>query len=229
MAGRTARFCPRLLLALALASLSLAGARGARAQERGQAFAPGFGLLAGEGTGELGGAGRRFGFSSRRLREHDRIGSLALVAEEWRDAVAGAALSGGTRVGAVRVESVYAEIKRYLPVAGGFHYYWGLRGGVTRLRAEIASGAGAPARTIERDSVAPLALLALPLALEQPGFLLLALVDGASAGVTFDLVADRIWLDFQVGAQVLPRYRDRDVAFEELFLLTRAVQLVVTF
>jgi hypothetical protein len=77
--------------------------------------------------------------------------------------------------------------------------------------------------------VAPLWFLALPFALEHPGFLLLAAVDGSSAGLTVDLVSDRLWLDLSLGTVVLPRLRDRTLALEDRFTATGMLQLVVVF
>ncbi len=193
-------------------------------------FAPGFGLLMGQGETDDGGATRRFGFTSRRLRENERIGSLALVAEEIVDGVPFGVLSDTVVEDDVklRIQSVFAEMKRYFEVSTGFLYYWGLRGGYTRLEGEVKTSNG-ETKKFRKDSVAPLALLALPLALENPAFLLLAFADGASMGMVLDITPQRVWLDLQIGASILPRYRDSLVTVEEPFLLTRTLQLVIVF
>ena len=59
--------------------------------------------------------------------------------------------------------------------------------------------------------------------------LLLALADGTSAGLTLDLVPGRVWLDYQVGATLIPGHRGASVAIDEPFVVTHTLQLAVVF
>ncbi len=208
------------------------GAGTARAQALSdETFAPGFGIVYGEGRTENGAKTQRLGFSSRRLQENTRIGSLTLVGEEHFDGIPFALLDPTLSRDDVelRYQSLFMEMKRYFPLGGAFHLYWGLRGGVSRIRGRIRDPAGGPAREFEADLVGPLALLAVPLALENPGFLLLALADGTSAGLTADLVPNRIWLDYQLSATLIPNHRDARIAIEERTLVTQTLQLLIVF
>ena len=201
------------------------------AQSRGADIAPGFGLVVGEGRTENDATIRRFGFTTRRLSDNNRMGSLALIYEEHQNGLAFSRLDDSVAKEDVdlRYQSIFGELKRYFPVGGNFFYYWGLRGGYTRVQGRIDRGPGQKDEKFEEDSFAPLALLALPFVLENPGFLLLAFVDGASLGIVVDLVPEHIWLDLQFGSVVLPRHRDRFVVLEELFSVTRTLQLVIAF
>ena len=194
-------------------------------------FTPGFGFFYGEGRTENGAKTTRFGFSSRRLRENDRIGSLALVGEKNDNGVPFEVVDKGLAADAVKLEyrTLYVELKRYFALGTNFHLYWGIRGGATRISGTIDHGPQQPVETFEEEQVAPLILLALPLALENPGFLLLALADGTSAGLTFDLVPGRVWLDYQIGPTLIPGHRGPSVAIDEPFLVTHTLQLVVVF
>ena len=191
---------------------------------------PGFGLIYGEGKTEHGGELARVGFSSRRLVDDDRIGSLALLAEQHDDGLRIGLLDPGLEIADVslRYQSVYMEMKRYIPIAGQFNYYWGLRGGYSRVQGEI-TGPGGEIQSFQAQSLAPLAMLALPLALEHPGFLLLAFTDGTSAGLTFDIVPERIWLDYQISAVILPRFRNTSLVLEDLMVVTQVLQLAIVF
>ena len=192
-------------------------------------FTPGFGFIYGEGRTENGAETTRFGFSSRRLQDNDQIGSLALVGEKHDNGVPFEVVDKGLAADAVKLEyrTLYVELKRYFALGANFHLYWGIRGGVTRITGTIDRGQSV--ETFEEEQFAPLILLALPLALENPGFFLLALVDGTSAGLTFDLVPGRVWLDYQVGATLIPRHRGPAIAIDEPFVVTQTLQLVVVF
>ena len=211
-------------------ALFVGGAGSASAQVNVEST-PGFGFIYGEGRTENGGETARFGFSSRRLQENDRIGSLALVGEKNENGVPFEIVDKGLAADAVKLKyrTIYIEIKRYFALGGNFHLYWGLRGGVTRITGTVDHGPQQPVETFEEEQAAPLLLLALPLALENPGFLLLALMDGTSAGLTFDLVPGRVWLDYQFGATLIPRHRGASVAIDEPFLVTHTLQLAVVF
>ena len=200
------------------------------AQQNGPSeIAPGFGLSYGEGKTEHGGEVVRGGFTSRRLTDGGRTGSLALMAEQHRDTIQYVPLVPGLGQEQVSLlyQTVYLEMKRYLSFGSGIQYYWGVRGGYTRITGEETSS-GSP-REFTTDQVAPLALLALPLMIEHPGFLLLAFMDGASAGMTVDIIPERIWLDYQIGTVLLPRYRDDVLALEDQTLLTQTLQLMIVF
>jgi len=217
-----------LAVVAALAAPAAAPAQGFGQREAD--FAPGFGLVLGQGETADGGAGRTLGFTSRRLKDNERIGSLALMAAEYEGGIPFRALSAAVAEDDVhlRVQSVHAELRRYFPLGGNILYYWALRGGYTRLEGEVTTADGRTHR-VERDQVAPLALLAVPLALENPAFLMLAFLDGTSLGLTVDVIAERLWFDLGVGAQVLPRFRDNRIVVEEPFLLTRTLQMVLVF
>ena len=64
---------------------------------------------------------------------------------------------------------------------------------------------------------------------EHPGFLLLAFLDGGSVGITYDIVPDRFWLEYQLSAALIPNHRDQFVAVDDLTLTTQTVQLVLVF
>ena len=211
--------------------LGIPGETGAQA-DKSKDFAPGFGLLYGEGrTNEENARVKRVGFTSRRLREDNRIGSLALVGEEHFDGVPVDILDPNLSKEEVelRYQALFVEIKRYFPLGGPFHVYWGLRGGFTRIRGRIRPDGGQLSKEFEVDGLAPLGLLALPLAIENPGFLLLAFLDGTSFGLTLDIVPNRSWLDIQLGTALIPDYRDAQVALDERIVVTRVLQLVVVF
>lgn len=221
------RLCTGLLLLIA--ALAAGPLRAQQRPDDGSAR-PGLGIVAGEGRTENGATLRRYGFTSRRLRDDDRIGSLSLLYEEHTDGLEFSLLDESLSRDDVRLryQSIYAEVKRYFPLPGPFLSYWGLRGGYSRVQGRIDRGPGR-SEEFEAASVAPLYLLALPFALEHPGFLLLAFTDGASVGATVDLVPDHVWLDVEVGAVVLPRHRDDSVVLEKLIGVTRTVQLVAVF
>ncbi len=191
-------------------------------------FAPGFGIVYGRGETEDGGQLTRFGFTSRRMKEGKHVGSAALVGEE-HSGVPNELLDAGLAPEdlSLRYQALFVEIKRYFPIGGGFHYYWGVRGGFSRVSGTVTDPAGT--ESFESDLVAPLGLLALPLALENPGFLVLAFLDGASFGLTLEIVPKRIWLDFQVGSALLPAYRDARVVVEQPLVLSSVLQVAVVF
>ncbi len=194
-------------------------------------FVPGFGMLFGKGVTENGADSKRFGFSSRRLKEDDRIGSLALIGEEHFEGIEIDILDPALSRNEVEIhyQSVFFEVKRYFSLGSLIHYYWGLRGGYTRIRGRIRPTDGRAGKDFEVDQIAPLALLALPLALENPGFLLLAFTDGTSLGFTLDIVPNRVWLDYGVAAVVIPGYRDTFVAIDESINVTQTLQLLIVF
>ena len=192
-------------------------------------LAPGFGLIYGEGKNQYGGRISRVGFTSRRLSDGGRIGSLALMAEQHDNGIRYTALDESLTEDKVtlRYQAAYLEMKRYLPFAGVINYYWGVRGGYTRITGvDTSSGEN---REFKVDQLAPLALLAIPLMIENPGFLLLAFMDGTSTGMTVDIIPERIWLDYQIGAVLLPRYRDSVLVIEDLTLITQTLKLVMVF
>lgn len=194
-------------------------------------FAPGFGLIYGEGRTQEGASSKRFGFSSRRLKDKDRTGSLAIVYEEHTDGLPFDLIDNSLSEDDVklRYRSLFAEMKRYFPLGGSFNIFWGLRGGFTRIDGTVDPGGGQPERKLESDQVAPLWMLAIPLALEHPGFLLLAFIDGAALGLSLDLVPERMWLEYQIGAALIPNHRDEFVAVDDLTLVTQTLQLVLVF
>ena len=229
---RRPRKTPKFRAAAAGLVLALfVGGAGSASAQVDVEFTPGFGLIYGEGRTENGTETTRFGFSSRRLQENDRSGSLALVGEKNDNGVPFEVVDKRLAADAVKLEyrTLYVELKRYFALGARFHLYWGLRGGVTRITGTIDHGPQQPVETFEEEQAAPLVLLALPLALENPGFLLLALADGTSAGLTLDLVPGRVWLDYQVGATLIPRHRGPAIAIDEPFVVTQTLQLVVVF
>jgi len=58
---------------------------------------------------------------------------------------------------------------------------------------------------------------------------MLAFLDGTSAGLTVDIVPQRIWLDYQIGAVLIPNYRNAYVAIEERTNITQTLQLLIVF
>ena len=193
--------------------------------------APGFGIIYGEGVTEHDGATRRFGFTTRRLKDELRVGSLALLYEEYEDGLDFVLLDDDLSKEDVelRYQSIFVELKRYFPFGGPVWYYWGMRAGYTRVQGKIRPSDRESRREFTAVSAAPLALLTLPFLLEHPGFILIAAVDGTSLGAIVDIAPDRMWLDFQISATVLPRYRDRSVILEDLLIVTQTVQLVIAF
>ena len=222
--------CPAGIVPFVIALGLVASASSAVAQTHGEEdAAPGFGFIYGQGGTENGATVARYGFTSRRMRDGERIGSLGLMYQEFDDGLSFDKLHGGIRDEDVqlRYRSLYLELKRYFPVGGPLMLYWGLRGGYTRVDGRVKQ----PGRddTFEENSAAPLWFLAVPFVLEHPGFLLLALVDGSSLGLTFDLFKDQIWVDISLGSTVLPPLRSRDIVLDERFVLTGVAQLVVVF
>lgn len=216
------------VLAGILGVLAAPGMAGAQIAERD--YATGFGLLYGEGRTQEGANSKRFGFTTRRIKDKDRIGSLALIYEEHENGVPFDLLDQSLTKESVqlRYRSVYAELKRYFPFAGNVLLFWGLRGGFSRIDGTVSPPDQEP-REFESDQVAPLWLLALPLALEHPGFLLLAFLDGAAVGMTLDLLPERMWLEYQIGATLIPNHRDEFFVVDELTIITQTVQLVLVF
>jgi hypothetical protein len=192
-------------------------------------FAPGFGFILGQGETENGALVRRYGFTTRRMEDGGRIGSLGLIYQEFENGLAFDKLQDGVRDEDVelRYRSLYAELKRYFPLGGALHIYWGLRGGFTRVDGRVRREG--KDEKIEEDSIAPLWFLAVPFVLEHPGFLMLALVDGASLGLTFDLFQDQIWADLSLSTSVLPDVHTSAIALDPRFALTGVLQLVVVF
>ena len=192
-------------------------------------IAPGFGFVYGEGKTSQDGRVTRGGFTSRRLTDNDRVGSLALLAEQHEDGLRFTSLTENLTEDqvSIRYQSVYLEMKRYLPFYEGITYYWGIRGGYSRIRGEETSSG--ERRKFEEDLFAPLAILALPLMIENPGFLLLAFTDGTSVGMTVDIVPERIWLDYQISAVMVPRYRNAVIALDDLTMITQVLQLMIVF
>jgi len=190
---------------------------------------PGLGILVGEGRTANGATLRRAGFTTGRLSDGGRIGSLALVAEEHVNGVPFDLLDAGVASDDVtlRYQSVALSLKNYRAILPRTLLYWGVRGGYSRVVGRVERNG--TTEEFVAESVAPLGLLALPLALEHPGFLMLAFLDGTAAGITFDLVPDHMWLDFQVDATLLPQYRDANIVLDERFSITRTLQLVLTF
>jgi hypothetical protein len=193
-------------------------------------YATGFGLIYGEGRTQEGANSKRFGFTTRRIKDKDRIGSLALIYEEHENGVPFELLDQNLTEESVqlRYRSVYAELKRYFPFAGNVLLFWGLRGGFSRIDGTVSPPDQEP-REFESDQVAPLWLLALPLALEHPGFLLLAFLDGAAVGMTLDLLPERLWLEYQIGATLIPNHRDEFFVVDELTIISQTLQLVLVF
>lgn len=223
------------MLALLLAGLAVLvaapGPAGAQLLERD--YAVGFGVFFGEGRTDEGTRSKRFGFTSRRIKDKDRMGSLALVYEEHTNGlphdlleVSGANLQEENLE--LRYRSLFAEIKRYFPMGGAFHLFWGLRGGYSRIDVRAEPDGQTPTEN-KAEQLAPLWMLALPLALEHPGFLLLAFLDGASFGMALDVVPERLWVEYQIGAALIPSYRDQYVAVDDLTLVTQTLSLVLVF
>ena len=194
-------------------------------------YAPGFGLLYGEGRTEEGANSQRFGITSRRIKDKDRVGSLALVYEEHENGLPIDLLNTGLTKNDVslRYRSLFAELKRYFPLGGNIYMFWGLRGGFSRIDGRVEPGGGEAPQNFEQDQLAPLWLLALPLALEHPGFLLLAFVDGAAVGLAVDILPERMWLEYQIGAALIPNYRDQYFAVDNPTLITQTLQLLLAF
>lgn len=192
---------------------------------------PGFGLVIGQGYSENDTIARRYGFTSRRLEDDDRLGSLGLMYEEHRNGIDYKLYDDDLEEKDVelRFQTLYVELKRYFPVSGPFHVYWGLRGGYTRVEGKINRGPGEKDDEFTADSVAPLWFLAIPFLLEHPGFLLLAAIDGSSAGITLDIVEDHVWLDLNMGTVILPLYRDSVIELEDRFTTSVMLQLVAAF
>ncbi len=220
----TAAFLGGLLL---LAMVEKATARTVRNVD----FSPGFGLIYGEGRTDNGATITRFGFTSRRLKENKRMGSLALLGEEHTGGLPFEILATGISRDNVslKYQSIFLEVKRYFPLWTNFYFYWGIRGGFTRLSGRIDPGGGLAITEFEEDQIAPLALLALPLALENPGFMLLAFIDGTSAGLTFDIIPGRVWLDYQISTVLIPPFRDASIALDESMMVTQMLQLAFVF
>ncbi len=189
----------------------------------------GFGIVAASGVTDNGATVRRLGFTSRRLRDGGRLGSLALVAEEQHNGFAVTRLNPSLRAEDVDLtyQALYVELRRFFPLAGHVLYFWSLRGGITRLSGSVNSGG--VSRNFQQDQVAPLLPLAVPLALENPGFLLLGLLEGASLGLSLDLVQDRIWLELQESTALVPRLRTADIAVDTPFVNSTAVTLTIAF
>jgi hypothetical protein len=218
------------VFAVFVVTLTLLAVPLASAQTRiGDDFAPGLGFIYGQGATENGAPVTRYGLTSRRMQDGERIGSLGLLYQEIDGGLSFGKLHGGIRDEDVqlRYRSVYAELKRYFPIGGPLMLYWGLRGGYTRVDGRVRQ----PGRDdrFEENSAAPLWFLAVPFVLEHPGFLLVALVDGSSLGLTFDLFKDQIWVDLSLGSAVLPHVRSRDIDLDQPFVLTGVAQLVVVF
>ena len=213
-----------------LLMLALVGAWPAAGWSAEEQSLPGLGFFGGLVEAGDNGEGERFGLNTRRIRDQDRTGSLALVGERINGGVKFKTLSPDVSRESVEVQlrSVHLELKRYFDYFWRFSYYWGLRGGYSELSGTVRPEGMEPSE-FRTYSFAPLALLALPFMLEDPGFIMLALVDGASAGLIFDLAPQHVWLDFQLGAIVLPSHQDRYVAISQNLLLTRAASLVVAF
>jgi hypothetical protein len=215
---------------LAGALALVAGAPGTFAQTHGeQDFAPGLGFTYGEGGTDNGGKVSRYGLTSRRMQDGERIGSLGLMYQEFDNGLSFDKLHSGISDEDVklRYRSLYGELKRYFPVNGSMMLYWSLRGGYTRVDGRVKQ----PGRddTFEENSAAPLWFLAVPFMLEHPGFILLALVDGSSLGLTLDLFKDQVWVDMNLGSAVLPQLHTRDIVLNDRFVITGVLQLVVVF
>ena len=55
------------------------------------------------------------------------------------------------------------------------------------------------------------------------------LINSTSFGLTADIVPNRIWLDYSIGAVLVPRFRDAQVAVDEPLTITQTLQLAVVF
>jgi len=223
------RWWGRALLAL-MALLALVPRTGRAISEISDP-SPGFGIIVGQGLSENETLSRRYGFTSRRLQDNDRLGSMGLMYEEHHNGIDYELFDDDVDKNDVDLhfQTLYVELKRYFPVGGPIFVYWGLRGGYTRVEGKVERGPGEKDDEFTADSVAPLWFLALPFILEHPGFLLLAAVDGSSAGITFDIVQDHVWLDLNIGTVVLPLYRDSTIALEDRFTTSIMLQLVAAF
>lgn len=199
------------------------------AQKRIADFSPGLGLVYGEGKTEHGGESVRAGLTSRRLQDDDRIGSMALMVEQHKGGTKFSVLDPTIEEQDVTLlyQSVYLEMKRFLPFANNIHYYWGVRGGYSRILGEVT--VEGQQQNFKAEQLAPAALIALPMAFEHPGFLLLAFMDGTSAGLTVDIIPERIWLEYQISALLVPRYRDSRIVLEDLTVVTQVLQLAIVF
>lgn len=191
---------------------------------------PGFGIVVAGGDAGEGIELRRVGFSSRRLKDGERMGALTFQAEEHKGSLVPARLDSTLAADGVSVtyQSVFLELKNYSALWGPLLTFWGLRGGATRITGSVTPSGGSRYE-FTRDQIAPLLLLALPLMLEHPGFILLGGLDGASAGIALDLVPRRVWLELQVGAAIAPGYHDALIVLEQSFVVTRALSLTVAF
>lgn len=218
------------MLGLGLMLLLMLGAQ-ARETWAQVTVAASLGLLAGNGTNDGDGSVERFGIITSRLQDQLHMGSLALVYEDHEGGLDFTILDDRILDEDVTLnyKSLHVELKRYFPIAGRFLYYWGLRGGISKIEGRIKEPDSEEFRRFETNLFAPLAILAVPLALENPGFLLIGLVDGSSAGLVFDIVPRKIWLDLQLGATLLPQYRDKSIAVDRRFFLATTLQLVWIF
>ena len=190
-----------------------------------------FGLLAGEGLNDRDARVQRYGLTSSRLSDNDRQGSLALVWETHDGGVDFARLD--QRVAeqdvSLRYESLQVELKRYFPIGGRGRYYWGFRGGYSRIIGHVRDPDTGRERVVEAAQIAPLAVLAVPLALENMGFLLVGLIEGGSVGVVIDIVERKLWLDFQLGGALLPRFRNELLVLDRPYALAGTLQLAWVF
>jgi hypothetical protein len=193
--------------------------------------APGFGIILGGGNGELDAVVRKAGFTSRRLEDGGRSGALTLLAESYQDGVPFELVDTSLRKQDVHLEyqALYVELKRYFPLWSNLHTFWGLRGGATRITGTVERGAGKKDEAFQDNQVAPLWFLAVPLALENPGFLLLGLVEGGSVGLAWDLIPRHLWLEAQVSAAMVPGHRDKFIAVDIPFVVTRTVSISAAF
>ena len=111
------RRCVRGPAIVALAVLGLAlwgGVPPARAQFDDADFAPGFGFVIGEGRTQNDATIRRYGFTSRRMQDDQRSGSLALIYEEHVDGLEFDLLDPilSEEDVELRYQSIFAELKR---------------------------------------------------------------------------------------------------------------------
>lgn len=218
-------------IAAALSGLLLLFHLVGSARATGASSPPGFGIIVGGGLGELGAEVRKVGFTSRRLEDGGRSGALTLMGETYRNGVPVEVLDPSLSRKDVTIEyqALYLELKRYFPLWGPAHVFWGLRGGATRITSTVARGPGAKDHTFQDDQIAPLWFLALPLALEHPGFLLLGFLEGGSAGLSWDLLPQHVWMEAQISAALVPRHRDKFVAIDVPFVVTRTITISASF
>ncbi|HUJ75266.1 MAG TPA: hypothetical protein VL359_10425 [bacterium] len=190
---------------------------------------PGLGIEVAQGLVNDSAELQRIGFSTHRLRDKDRLGSLALLYETFHNGTPFHLLQPGAGNGNpdITSESLYLELKRFISLGGPFYTFWGLRGGYTQVHGKVQLATGQ--HSFHAEQVAPLWYLGLPLALEHPGFLLVSLVDGASAGLAVDIQQDRIWLEYQLGTELVPPYRDDALVIDTSYIVTQAVTLNITF